>query len=105
MNTKNKYWINDFSLENVRNRQEVRVVELMRKVLPGRKGFCGCRLCLEDVYAYTLSNLPAHYTQTGSLVVRSAQPPDAEVLELLHQAFDRITETPSHSTGTAKPGA
>ncbi|MDH4248922.1 MAG: late competence development ComFB family protein [Deltaproteobacteria bacterium] len=105
MNTKNKYWINDYSLENIRNRQEARVVEFMRKVLPTRKDFCGCRLCVEDAYALTLNTLPAQYSQSGSLVLRSSPPTDTEVLDTLHQSIDKVAAVPNHSKGSSNTGA
>ena len=105
MDAKNKYWIKDFSLENIRNRQEVRMVELMRKVLPTRADFCGCRLCVEDVYALSLNSLPAQYSQTGSLVLRTTMPTEIDMVDILHQAMDKVAAVPNHPKSTAKTGS
>ena len=57
MDFEEKYQVNGVSLERVRNRNELRVVKAMRSMLPEQEGFCGCRVCIEDVYAATASNI------------------------------------------------
>jgi Late competence development protein ComFB len=90
------YRYNEFSLKHVRNRQEQRVAAALRDVLPGAEGFCGCHLCVEDVYAIALNALPAHYVQSGSLLVRKLPPSDADVRRAVEDAVDTVRVRPNH---------
>jgi hypothetical protein len=90
------YRINDFSLESIRNRQEIRVAAALRTMLPGVENFCGCRLCVEDVYAFALNQLPAHYVQHGSLLVRKLPPTDADIRRAVADALDTVRVRPNH---------
>jgi len=55
------YLINGTSLENVRNKYERIVIDLMKKLIPGFPDFDNCSICLEDVYALSLSRIPSTY--------------------------------------------
>lgn len=90
------YQYNDFSLEPIRNRQESRVVAAMRDLLPPADDFCGCRLCVEDVYAIALNDLPAHYVQNGSLVFRRQPPSDEDIQRAVADALDKVRVRPNH---------
>jgi len=91
-----RYRFNDFTLDGIRNRQEARVAAAMRQLLPDDTGFCGCRLCVEDVYAMALNALPAHYTQSGSLVLRRNPPTDDDVRRIVADAIDTVRVRPNH---------
>ena len=91
-----RYRFNDFSLDGIRNRQEARVVEAMRGLLPNQDDFCGCRLCVEDVYAMALNSLPAQYMQSGSLVIRKNPPTDEDVRRAVADALDTVRVRPNH---------
>lgn len=94
--TEELYRYNDFSLEHIRNRQESRVAEAMRDLLPSAKDFCGCRLCVEDVYAIALNELPAHYVQHGAWVLRKQPPTDDDVRRIVGDALDKVRVRPNH---------
>ena len=72
------------------------VVAAMRELIPAVQDFCGCRLCVEDVYAIALNSLPAHYVQSGSLVLRRAPPSDDDVQRAVADALDRVRVRPNH---------
>jgi hypothetical protein len=91
-----RYSFEDFSLEAIRNRQEPRVAAAMRQVLPGATGFCGCRICVEDVYAIALNTLPAHYVQSGALMLGRKPPTDADVKRAVEDALDMVRVRPNH---------
>ncbi|MDH4224737.1 MAG: late competence development ComFB family protein [Deltaproteobacteria bacterium] len=93
--TKEDYFINDCDLSHIRNRNELRVIRLLRKQLPEEKDFCGCRICVEDVYAATLNTIPPQYAQTGSILMEH-KPSDDEILRVLHQAIARVKHNPTH---------
>jgi Late competence development protein ComFB len=91
-----RYRFSDFTLDKIRNRQEARVAAAMRSLLPGAEGFCGCRLCVEDVYAIALNALPPHYVQSGSIVLRKNPPTDADVERAVSDALDKVRVRPNH---------
>jgi hypothetical protein len=96
METNPKYFINGYSLENVRNRHEIRVVAALRKVMAAQPDFCGCRLCVEDVYAAALNKLPPHYIQAGAMVLRRLPPSDEQVEQTVREVLDRVHRNPNH---------
>lgn len=91
-----RYQFYDVSLEKVRNRQEPRVVAAMRDLLPKDSDFCGCRLCVEDVYAIALNNLPAHYIQSGALMLGKKPPTEGDVHRAVQDALDIVRVRPNH---------
>lgn len=92
-----KYMINDISLDHVRNRHEIIVLGVMREKLPGEKDFCGCNLCLEDVYAVAMNTLPAHYVQRSSIILNKEPPSDADIARTVEDAIDKVKVRPNHS--------
>jgi len=91
-----RYRISDFSLESIRNRQEARVATAMRDVLPDVADFCGCRLCVEDVYAIALNTLPPHYVQSGAMLLGRPLPTDEDVERAVRDALDKVRVRPNH---------
>ncbi len=89
------YEVNSYSMLQIRNRNELRVADAVRRILPDQKDFCGCRLCVEDVYAAALNSIPPQYIQQGSIVL-SKQPPAAELDACVQEAFARVDEHPKH---------
>ena len=105
MEIEEKYLVNGVSLERVRNRNELRVVKAMRILLPEQKDFCGCRVCIEDVYAATASNIPAQYVQFGAIILRPKSPSDEELMKILTDSFAKVREHPNHPVGDKEPGS
>jgi len=97
MATTKSYQINDFSLEQIRNRNELRVVEFLRQELPKQEGFCGCRICLEDTYAAAMNSLAPQYAQVGSIILRK-NPQEDEVRNSVIKAIKRVHGHPKHNT-------
>lgn len=94
-----KYVINGYSLANIRNRHEVRVIDALRKLIPTHKTFCGCRLCVEDVYALALNTFLPHYVQRGAIILRREPPTEADFEAAVSEAMDRVSERPNHEPG------
>ena len=103
MNISEKYVVCGYSLESIRNRNEFRVAEQLRQLLPKEEDFCGCRICVEDVYAAALSQLPVQYVQVGSIVV---QPGAAagDITQAVQTAIGRIRANPNHSAPSKTAG-
>ena len=94
--TDERYLYNDFSLTSIRNRHETRVIEAMRDLLPDAEDFCGCRLCVEDVYAMAMNLLPPHYIQIGSMVLRKTPPVETDVRRAVVDALETVRVRPNH---------
>lgn len=69
-NTREKYVVNGVDLYHVRNRNEVRVIKYLNELVEG--GHLGdiSPEAIKDAYAFALNNLPARYTQQGTIVLR-----------------------------------
>lgn len=91
-----KYIYNDYSLERIRNRHEIKVLDIMRDMLPEMENFCGCRVCVEDVFALALNALPPHYTHTASIVIRRDPPLPEDIARSVIDAIDKVRVRPNH---------
>ena len=85
------------NLERIRNKNEKRVIQAMNAVLPEIESFCGCDLCVADVYAATLNSLPAHYIQYGGIALRSTPEREDDVKAAVRQAAEIVVENPNHT--------
>ena len=103
MDFEEKYQVNGVSLERVRNRNELRVVKAMRSMLPEQEGFCGCRVCIEDVYAATASNIQPHYVQFGAIMLHPKKPSEEELMTILAASFAKVREHPNHPVADKEP--
>jgi hypothetical protein len=90
-----KYEINGISLFNVRNRNEIKVIQIMKKVLPDYPDFDQCALCFQDVYALTLNQIPAHYIQMGTIILKKVDN-DAEIEEIVRASYEAVIKQPKH---------
>ena len=88
-----KHHINGFELSHVRNRNEQRVITCMKSILEnlGNPELPEKILC--DVYAYSLNNLPARYTQCGSIVLRDPVKKD-NIEQVVTEALQRVLKNP-----------
>lgn len=92
----NKYIVGDTSLEHVRNRHEIRVIEVMDAMISETEGFCGCRICLEDVFAVAMNTLPAHYVQSASIVLKKMPPSEQDISRAVADAIGIVRVRPNH---------
>ena len=100
MANKPDYTVSGFSLDHIRNGNELRVIEVLKRVIPETKDFCGCRFCVEDTYAATLSRLPNQYRQSGSIVLMKS-PTDDDIVEKIRWAMEKVASNPTHPSGEA----
>jgi len=96
MEHEHDYIYNTFHLEHIRNRNETRVIHLMQQRLAGMAGFCGCRVCVEDVYAGMMNSITPHYAQVGSVVLKH-QPAEETLLASLQEVVARVEKHPRHT--------
>ncbi|MDX2471285.1 MAG: late competence development ComFB family protein [SAR324 cluster bacterium] len=91
-----KYIINGHSLESVRNRNEIIVIEAMREILPTEAHISNCSLCIEDAYALSLSRIPPTYTHKGSIVLKPEYSKE-EIFEVVQNVVRIIADKPKHT--------
>ncbi len=65
-----KYTVGGVELIDVRNRNEFRVLDALREVLPTMDSKIVTEAFVRDVYACALNQLPARYAQAGTIVLR-----------------------------------
>jgi hypothetical protein len=89
-----KHEVAGVPLGNIRNRNELRVVELMPGVLAKYLDFHPSYLDIQDIYALALNNLPPRYKQSGSIVIREPVT-DEEIVRELHAAINQVEKRPT----------
>lgn len=92
-----KYVINNYSLESVKNRHEDRVIKIMRSEIPKSKKFCGCSICLEDVYAMSLNSLTPRYQHTHTVVLDYKGEDEAALKKIIKAQIKDVQKNPNHS--------
>jgi hypothetical protein len=89
------YEVNGIGLEHVRNRNEMRVIKALKKVILDYPDFDGCQTCLEDAYAASLSVLPHEYIQEGTFL-HPSEITDEEVEDVVRKSVVRVSAHPRH---------
>lgn len=90
-----KYTFRGHSLFAIRNRNEIRVIALMERVLQEYPDFNPEPLDLEDIFALALNKLPSRYVQHGSIVLGEPVR-DADVADAVRYAVSVVRENPSY---------
>ncbi len=88
-----KYMVDGVDMSELRNRNEVRVAECMREELATMIDSAFSEKDLQDVYAYSLNQLPARYAQRGTIVLRDPVNKD-DVRTVVSEAFEHILRNP-----------
>ena len=91
--TSKKYMIDDLDLSAIRNRNEQRVLKVLRKAMAEMPNFEPDAKDLKDIYALALNSLPARYAQSGTIVLRDPVRED-QIAVVVNAAIVRIMERP-----------
>lgn len=87
-----QYSIAGFNVSDIRNRNEVRVVKVLRKALQHLNSPLTPQTIM-DIYALALNELPARYTQTGTIVL--GDPIKEKIIEqTVQEAIERVLAYP-----------
>ena len=89
-----KYEVAGVPLENIRNRNELRVIKLLPQVLAEHLDYHPSYLDIQDIYALTLNNLPPRYRQQGTIII-SESVSDKEILRELRNAVSQVELAPT----------
>lgn len=90
-----KYSVRGVNLFGIRNKNEIRVVAQIDRILQEYHDFTPEPLDLEDIYALALNKLPARYVQRGSIVLGEPVR-DADVADAVRYAVSVVRENPSY---------
>ena len=90
------YSFMEVSLDKVRNRHELRVIGSMREQIDKQQDFCGCPICIEDVYAAAMNAIPPHYVQAGSMILNKNVPSELDIQRAVSDAYDMVRIRPNH---------
>lgn len=88
-----KYHIGGTNFFNIRNRNEVRVLEMMKQVMTEPPIYDPDPTDLQDIYALALNSLPPRYAQQGTIVLREPVKND-EILSVVREAFAKVIQNP-----------
>ncbi|NOZ68179.1 MAG: late competence development ComFB family protein [Deferribacteres bacterium] len=91
-----------FDLSEINNINEELVIELMEEILNEDKSICRCHLCIEDIYALSLNNLPPLYVQSTFKDTTSQDNDLTRVLDrekvekAVREATNKVNSNPYH---------
>lgn len=91
-----KYEVAGVPLENIRNRNELRVIKLMPQVLAEHLDYKPSYLDIQDIYALTLNNLSPRYRQHGTIIIKESVS-NAEIMRELRNAVNQVELSPTDS--------
>ena len=95
MSTKN-YAVGEVNLENIRNRNELRIIERMPLILTEYPDYMPESLDIQDIYALALNTLPPRYIQQGSIVL--GEPVRLDMVDdALRDAIETVRARPKYS--------
>ncbi len=92
---KEEYDVFSTSMENVRNRNEKKVIQFMLELIPQFPDFDYCTICLQDVYALALNQLPPRYTQAGTIILKK-ELRDEDFRDVVESAIETVTKNVNH---------
>ncbi|MBU2645329.1 late competence development ComFB family protein [bacterium] len=92
---KEDYEVFGVSMANIRNKNEKKVIEFMKKLIPQFPEFDYCTICLQDVYALSLNQLTARYTQSGTIVLKKDLADD-DFRDVVESAIETVTKNVKH---------
>ncbi len=93
MKNREKYTFRGVDLFQVRNRYELRVIKAMQEVFASKSAELLLEKDIQDIYALSLNQLPAHYTQFGTIVLD--QPINAEdINSIVLNAYEQVVDFP-----------
>ncbi|MBU1002145.1 MAG: late competence development ComFB family protein [Proteobacteria bacterium] len=91
------YVVGTSNLFFIRNKNEKRVIDAMRRVLPEYPKFEPNDLDIQDIYALSLNSLPPRYVQQGTIVLREPVRPD-EINDAVREAVNTVRSRPNYSS-------
>ena len=92
-----RYDFEGINLLFIRNKNERRVIEVMRRILPTEyPEFIPNAIDVQDIYALTLNGLAPRYVQQGSIVLREPVKLD-EIASAVREAAETVRQRPNYT--------
>jgi hypothetical protein len=95
MDLEAQYSFENIPLYNIRNRNELRVIRHLRDILQEYPDYVPEALDIQDIYALTLNQLPAHYVQEGSIVLHEPVD-DTTIRDCVREAIQSVRKHPNY---------
>ena len=96
MKGEERYFYGKTPLGQIRNRNELRVIDMLPEVLGKIEGLGDDSIDVQDIYALALNNLPAHYVQETAIVLQEAVD-DEVVRQAIAKAVQLVQQQPNHA--------
>jgi hypothetical protein len=93
------YTIEDCSLGDIFNYNELLVIEIMRQIYQENDSFCRCPICIEDTFALSVNSLPTRYIQMSNVekyINSNNYVNEQMVRQKVLEAFRKIKNNPGH---------
>lgn len=93
------YTIEDCSVSDIFNYNEILVLNIIRDILRKDKTLCRCPICIEDLFALSLNSIPPRYIQITSIEKYKSSPNfinEKLVREKVSAALEKIKTKPGH---------
>jgi competence protein ComFB len=93
------YIIEDCSVSDIYNHNEVIVLKVIRDTLQEDPSLCRCPICIEDIFALSLNALPPRYIQSTSIEKYIHSPnyiDEKRVRRKVMEAWEKIKAKPGH---------
>lgn len=97
MFTVDDYYIDNHGLDEVRNANEILVIDAIKRLRSDFPDFDNCHICIEDIYAASLNQLPPQYKQNTLLIDESEVTNKKEIDKAVRKAFKKIIKNPRHA--------
>jgi competence protein ComFB len=85
-------------IDDLKNTNEKRVWLMLSDFIENNDNpdLCLCPICVIDIAAITLNNIPPHYQTEENITDAQARVPDAEIYEQLKKAVYLVSKRPHH---------
>ena len=94
---KEDYEVFGISVENIRNKNENKVIKYMRELIPQFPEFDYCSICIQDVYALSLNQLSPRYIQSGTIVIRK-ELTEEDFKDIVEDSIEQVLKNKNHPT-------
>jgi hypothetical protein len=89
-----QYIFRGINIDDIRNRNEMKVLEQLPKILDEYPDFQPNIIDIQDIYALSLNLLPAFYTQAFSIVLKKPID-DQKVQDAVRKAIEIVRGNPT----------
>ncbi len=93
---KEDYDVFGIMLNDVRNKNETKIIQFMKELIPQFPDFDYCAICIQDVYALSLNQLTPRYAQAGTIIIRKEYT-DNDYLDVIENSIERVLKNKNHA--------